>query len=578
MKAALYARFSTDLQNPRSADDQLNACRLFVERQGGEVVLELKDEATSGASIQNRPGVQGLLASAKTGAFNAVICEALDRLSRDLADIATIEKRLKHCGIKLITLSDGEVNKLHIGLRGTMNALFLEDLAQKTRRGQVARLRQGRIAGGKCYGYDVVATVDDRGMRAVNQAEAAVVTRIFGEYAAGRSTTEIAQRLNADRVPSPRGAVWRANTIVGSKKGQSGLLRNELYRGVFVFNRHRYSKDPDTGNRLSRHNDPSSWLRQDMPHLCIISQELWQRVQTRLAEQSHRYTIAMHQHQMTRSPKRLLSGLLKCGVCGGSMHIVTRRRVHCFNHKNGACTNGRTADIIDIEARVLSSVRNRLLAPEKVEAALQAAREELRQQISKEFRERRQLENERQDHQRRIDRLVEWIATRDDVPEDTEAKLRASVSRRAEIDALLKAVPEGKLDLHPSAHLRFRQIVEELEHVLRLPCYEKRPPGEEPYTFRGGEWRPLKEAEERAEIGERTRDLETAMRDAHSAFRSLVEKIEVFPKGPPTDKRGGGLVRLQIHGQLTALLDDQQSIRRGDVVAGIGFEPMTFRL
>ena len=148
--------------------------------------------------------------------------------------------------------------------------------------------------------------------------------------------------------------------------------------------------------------------------------------------------------------------------CGGSMHIVTRGRVHCFNHKNGACTNGRTADINDIEARVLSAVRNRLLAPEKVEAALQAAREELRQQISKELRERRQLENERQDLQRQIDRLVEWIATRDDVPQDTEAKLRASVARRAEIDTLLKAVPEAKLDLHPSAHLRFRQIVEEL--------------------------------------------------------------------------------------------------------------------
>jgi site-specific DNA recombinase len=51
------------------------------------------------------------------------VCEALDRLSRDLADIAMIETRLKHYGVKLITLSDGEVNKLHVGLRGTMNAL-----------------------------------------------------------------------------------------------------------------------------------------------------------------------------------------------------------------------------------------------------------------------------------------------------------------------------------------------------------------------------------------------------------------------------------------------------------------------
>jgi site-specific DNA recombinase len=88
MRAAPYARFSTDLQNPRSADDQLDASRTFVERQGGEIVMELKDEATSGASIQNRPGVQALLATAKAGTCDAVVCEALDRLSRDLAGIA----------------------------------------------------------------------------------------------------------------------------------------------------------------------------------------------------------------------------------------------------------------------------------------------------------------------------------------------------------------------------------------------------------------------------------------------------------------------------------------------------------
>ena len=124
----------------------------------------------------------------------------------------------------------------------------------------------------------MIATIDDRGKRAINDGEAAVVRRIFEEYANGATTTEVAKGLNLDRIPSPRGGRWHANTIIGGKKDQAGLLRNELYRGVFVFNRHRYSKDPDTGNRLSRHNDPSQWLRQDMPDLRIISAELWERV------------------------------------------------------------------------------------------------------------------------------------------------------------------------------------------------------------------------------------------------------------------------------------------------------------
>lgn len=143
-------------------------------------------------------------------------------------------------------------------------------------------------------------------------------------------------------------------------------------------------------------------------------------------------------------------------------------------------------------------------------------------------------------------------------------------SRASEIDERLKAIPgANKLELHPSAHLRFRQMVEELEYALRPPRYQARPPGEEAYAYRDDTWRPLTEGEERQEITQRSRELEQAMRDAHSAFRSLIEMVEVFPEGPPTDKRGGGPVRLQVHGQLAALLKTYDGGRRGGMVAGL---------
>src|SRR5690606_34532058 len=117
------------------------------------------------------------------GAFDAVLCEALDRLSRDLEDIAGLHKRLRFWGIEIITLAEGQITDLHVGLKGTMSALFLKDLAQKTRRGLVGRLKAGRSTGGRTYGYMTV----DAGALTIVPEEAEIIRRIFREYVEGRS-------------------------------------------------------------------------------------------------------------------------------------------------------------------------------------------------------------------------------------------------------------------------------------------------------------------------------------------------------------------------------------------------------
>jgi DNA invertase Pin-like site-specific DNA recombinase len=108
-----------------------------------------------------------------------------------------------------------EITELHVGLKGTMNALFLKDLADKTRRGLEGRVREGRSGGGLCFGYDVVREHDARGepihgKRKINEAEAAIVRRIFAAFAAGKSPRRIAVDLNRDRIPGPRGGEWDA--------------------------------------------------------------------------------------------------------------------------------------------------------------------------------------------------------------------------------------------------------------------------------------------------------------------------------------------------------------------------------
>lgn len=130
-----------------------------------------------------------------------------------------------------------------------MGALFLKDLGEKTRRGQIGRVAKGRIPGGLSYGYRRVTKLGadsepDRGLREIDEAQAAVVRRIFRELLAGRSPRAIALSLNEEGVPSLSGHEWRANTINGNRERGNAILHNELYAGVISYNRHRFVRDP----------------------------------------------------------------------------------------------------------------------------------------------------------------------------------------------------------------------------------------------------------------------------------------------------------------------------------------------
>ncbi|MDF6278483.1 recombinase family protein, partial [Escherichia coli] len=92
------------------------------------------------------------LECAARGEIDLVLAEALDRLSRDQADIAALYKTLSFRGVRILTLAEGEISELHVGLKGTMNQLFLKDLAAKTRRGLRGRVEAGKSGGGNSYG------------------------------------------------------------------------------------------------------------------------------------------------------------------------------------------------------------------------------------------------------------------------------------------------------------------------------------------------------------------------------------------------------------------------------------------
>lgn len=121
-----------------------------------------------------------------------------------------------------------------------MGALYLKDLADKTRRGLRGRVEDGKSGGGNSYGYDVVKKTDGkgeplRGERRVNETEAQIVRRIFQDYAAGKSPKRIAHELNAERVPGPAGKAWSPSTIYGNWRRGTGILIKGDIVGILSF-------------------------------------------------------------------------------------------------------------------------------------------------------------------------------------------------------------------------------------------------------------------------------------------------------------------------------------------------------
>ena len=279
MRVAIYARFSSDLQDVRSITDQLALAREHAARQGWLVVEEFTDAAISGASMVNRPGLQDLIRAAQARRFDAVLTESLDRLSRDLADSAALHKQLAYWGVRIVTLADGDVNKMLVAVKGLLGSMFLDDLAQKTKRGQVGRVKAGRIPGGRCYGYDVVRDGQDGGrahdQRGRGRHRAAHLCRVR------RGSLAPEDRAGAQRRGRPRAARRPLERVGPDRLSQAPqrLLNNSLYAGRITYNRQRFIKDPATGRRQARANPPEQWLTQEVPELAIVSADVFERAQ-----------------------------------------------------------------------------------------------------------------------------------------------------------------------------------------------------------------------------------------------------------------------------------------------------------
>ena len=389
LRCAAYARYSSDLQSPRSIEDQLRICREYANARGFIYLEEhvYVDEALSGVGA-DRPGLNRLLDAAlsPTRPFDIILLDDSSRLARNTKDALTFFERLNFAGIRLIAVSQGidsdnEQAHVLVTVHGMVDSLYVKELAKKTHRGLEGLMLRGQHTGGRCFGYDSVPVPGTTGKQLIiNESEAAVVRRIFEMSAEGQSLKTIAKTLNSEGVPSPRPrsgkryATWCPTCI-------REMLRRDLYAGKVIWNSSRFVKVPGTNKRVRRARPESEWRIVPHPELQIIDDELWQRVKERQDKLQATYGVrkggGILIPRSATSPY-LLSGLLKCGSCGANLIIISgydssghHPRYGCSQHFNrGACSNALTVRRDWIEGRLLDELQNYVLQRDAVEYVL----------------------------------------------------------------------------------------------------------------------------------------------------------------------------------------------------------------
>jgi site-specific DNA recombinase len=455
MKAVIYSRFSTDRQTDSSIADQVRVCTEYAALHGLQIVARFEDQGISGAALGNRPGVLKLREGALARRFDAVLVTDLSRLSRSNGDLSTLIDRLVNKNIRVIGVQDGydsgrKGHKLQAGLSGIIGEAFREMVKDRTYTALETRARTQRPTGGRAFGYK-----DNK----VDKAEAAVVRGIFERFVEGASTRTIAKELNERNTPSP-GSSWdrmtrRASGWMGS--GVRVIVLNPRYKGEIVWNQSEWRKDPDTGKRLRIMRPRSEWITHIDESLRIVSDDLWNRAQRRMRRQEKPVPSG-------GKPKYLLSGILKCDVCGAHYIGINGAMYGCSGHVNGAaCSNDVRVSRDAVESVLVGPIKNELLAPVRVQRIAKEMQAYYSERVRAMQIRATESPRELQELDARIDRLRERLkkGDADMTADEIQAGIDRAEGKRRELQAQQpEALQSAKvLTMLPKAAAVYRQQI-----------------------------------------------------------------------------------------------------------------------
>ena len=481
---AIYIRYSSHNQDGNlTTEIQERRCRDFLDSSpelAGRSAVVFTDAAMSGASF-DRPDFQRMAEGVRAREYSAVLVYKYDRLGRDGLESERFVREFNWAGAPVYSATEPAHDLSRWVLAGVAEE-FRRQLGQRCQDALRQNAEAGYWNGSAPYGYQLKRVrVNDgkRGERTtlqIDSGEAEIVRRVFKAAAAGESLRDIALALNAEGIPGPRGGAWATG-------GVRAIIVNTIYVGRRIALRWTRRRGPD-GRRIQRQRPPSEWKEQDHPEWRIVSPGTWAEVSQRFADRRlARASGDAGRIARTRAGKYLLTGLIKCGTCGGPMTINKqggRKRpyyyLNCSLHRRQGptvCPNDKGYPLESAEETILRAVESRILSPK--------ARRELLSIVERKAGERRASPS-RRDTKRRVAkieaevrRLVDAVAAGSG---QSSALTQALAERENEL-AKLKAQTEA-----PRRHARkaarilaeARRAVTDLANVFRAVIERKLTP------------------------------------------------------------------------------------------------------
>ena len=539
--AAIYVRKSTAQtgmsEDARSVERQKARAREYAVQHGWTVADEhiYEDDGISGAEFARRPGFQRLKDTLKRRSpFQYLIVMDESRLGRESIETAHVLKQLMLAGVRIFAyLDDREVvldnlmDKMRLAFTELMDEGERYRAQQRTFDALHRNALLGHVTGGRVYAYDNIEIASsvldaygrakrDHVERRINEEQAAVVQKIFRLCAEGKGMVSIARLLNDEGLPAPRNTFGRR--ISWSPSSVRSVLFRRLYLGEVIWNKTK--KRNPWGMQQQRKRPEKDWVKLPMPHLRIIAEPDWKAAHDRLNATRAIYLRGTKGELWGRptsalDSKYLLTGLVKCGQCGGSVYVKSSSRkgaralfYGCMTHHlrgRTACSNNLLTPMDRANEAVLAVLERDVLHPDVTKTVIRKALDKFRAS-EREWTERRQvLHKQITAIDLELSRLVAAISSGGDIPALVEA-VQAANDRRmklsedlAEVDSQEHSAADYdqlEKDLH--AHFESswktlltrqvgptRQILRKLFNGDRLPFTPATEHASSRYEFKG---------------------------------------------------------------------------------------------
>lgn len=367
-----YCRFSSEHQKELSIEAQQREISKYAKANGFEIVEWYIDRAYSGKTI-NRPEFQRLLkdVESKGRNFEAVIVHKIDRFSRNTVDSIQYREILAEYKVKLFSVTEKiEDNDLMYEIMAVINQNYLKNLAKEVMKGHKEKAYKMEFNGGTPpLGYDIVDS-----KYVINEQEAVIVSEIFNMAAKGYGYNTIINVLNEKGYRTKIGNTFGKNSLYD-------ILKNERYKGVYIFNK-RDKRSRDNTRNSRKFKDESEIIRIEGGCPAIVSAELWDRANTARRLSAKTTTSA-------KTPY-LLTGLIYCGECGCKMHGNRRKggengysTYKCNKKSNKLTCTCREIRTDVVEEFVISNLLHHLFRDGTVDIITQQVNELLNQFLSK---------------------------------------------------------------------------------------------------------------------------------------------------------------------------------------------------